>query len=340
MTKSADDKPGATARLAKSLGGSQRLLHVAATVFSLSILGLSLFVLFRTFSSVHWTDLRTALERTGWDQISMACLLTSCSYLALTGYDAVAQRQLKLKVPLRRTALASFTSYAISFTLGFPLITGGTVRYWIYSQSGLSAGKVANLTIVAGITFWLGMGLVIGVALVVDPAGIADINHFQTWINVLLGLATLSLLAGWLAWVSGRRRHIRVQGVGLDLPGFRLTVAQMALGVVDLSAASGTLYALLPRGASMHFLDFAGVYAFASLLGIASNAPGGLGAFEVTLLHAVPAPSPEGVIASLLMFRVVYYLLPFVLALAILGAHEIVRRWASLRADFDASEDD
>ncbi len=79
-------------------------------------------------------------------------LLAAVSFTALTGYDALALRQLRVRVPYKTTALASFTSYAISFTLGFPLITAGTVRYWIYSQVGLAASKVASLTLVAGVT--------------------------------------------------------------------------------------------------------------------------------------------------------------------------------------------
>ena len=90
------------------------------------------------------------------------------SYLALTGYDALALRHLGSKVPYPLTALASFTSYAISFTLGFPLVTGGAVRFWIYGPAGLSAGKIASLTVVAGITFWLGMGLVLAAGFLLD----------------------------------------------------------------------------------------------------------------------------------------------------------------------------
>ena len=72
-----------------------------------------------------------------------AAAFTALSFLALTGYDALALRQLKLKVPYPTAALASFTSYAVSFTLGFPLFTAGTIRYWIYSSRGLSAAKIA-----------------------------------------------------------------------------------------------------------------------------------------------------------------------------------------------------
>ncbi len=340
MTKPEDDEDsGAPERLMGALAKRRRLFNLLATSLSVFIIALSLVVLFRTFTSVKWGDLRLALAGTGWDQIALAGLFTTLSYLALTGYDAVALRQLRLKVPYGQTALASFTSYAVSFTLGFPLITAGTVRYWIYSQAGLTAGKVASLTIIAGITFWLGIGLLIGVSLVVDPAGVAGINHFKTWANVALGLAVLSAIAGWLIWVSRRRRRIQAQGMNLELPGFWLTSGQIGLGVLDLCSAAATLFMLLPRGHTVSYLDFAATYAFASLLGIASNAPGGIGAFEMTMLNSVPAPSTEGMLASLLMFRAIYYLIPFVLALALLGAHEITRRWSTLRADMSGKDD-
>lgn len=331
-----DDAPD---RLANALSRRRRQVHLVASAFSIAILALSVVVLLRTFAAVKWSDLRAALASTGWDQIAVAGLFTTVSYLALTGYDALALRQLRLKVPYGRTALASFTSYAISFTLGFPLITAGTVRYWIYSQSGLTAGKVLSLTLIAGITFWLGMALVIGVALVVDPAGVADIDQLKAQVNVVVGLCVLAAIALWLARAARGLRGFTIQGVRLELPGFWPTAGQMALGVIDVCSAAAVLYALLPRQTLMNFVDFAATYAFACLLGIASNAPGGLGAFEMTMLKSTPAPSPEGMIASLLMFRMIYYLIPFVLAMALLGAHEAIRRWASLRADMGRRDD-
>ena len=121
--------------------------------------------LMRTLAQVNYTELRAAIANTSAEQIALSVLFATISYLALTGYDALALKQLGEKVAYRTTALASFTSYAISFTLGFPLITGGTVRYWIYSRAGLRASKVASLTVIAGVTFWLGMGLVVGACL-------------------------------------------------------------------------------------------------------------------------------------------------------------------------------
>ena len=308
--------------------------------FSLAIAALAIFVLVRTLSHINLVQLRNAIAATSNDQILIAAGLTSLSFLALTGYDAMALLQLRLRVPYTTTALASFTSYAVCFTLGFPLITAGTVRYWIYSEAGLSAAKIASLTVIAGVTYWLGMALIIGVGLLFRGETISNIDHFEPHINTLIGLGVLGSLLAYLAWVSLGHRKARIQGFKLELPGFKLTLGQIVLGVIDLCSAAGVLYALLPAPRALDFFTFATVYVFGCALGIASYAPGGIGVFEATMLKTVPVPSQEDLLASLLLFRIIYYLIPFVLALAIIGAHEGFRHWQNLREVMRGGEEE
>ena len=242
--------------------------------------------------------------------------------------------------PIRPTALASFTSYAISFTLGFPLITAGTVRYWIYSQVGLTAGKVASLTAIAGVTFWFGNIFVLGTALTFHAIAISAINHLYPFLNMLIGIAVLGTVIAYLVWVTIRRRHISIKSFRLELPGLGLTVGQIILGVIDQSAAAGALFVLLPNHTQIDYFTFAATYVFACILGVASNAPGGIGVFEATMLKAVPVASEEALLASLVLFRVIYYLLPFLFALAFLGTHESFHRWKSLREAMRRSEEE
>ncbi len=318
----------------------RRLARIAAYVLSFGMLGLAVFVLARTFMHIDVGELRAAVAETSGERIALAFLFTAVSFLALTGYDALALRQLKLHVPYRIAALASFTSYAISFTLGFPIITAGTVRYWIYATRGLSAGKVASLTVIAGLTFWLGMVLIIGLGFLVRGAGIAHLDHLDPFLNRAIGAAVIAVLVGYLVWTARGRRRATIQGFKLELPGFRLTAGQLLLGFVDLCAAAATLYALLAPPRAIDYITFVAVYVFGSLLGIASNAPGGIGVFEATMLKTVPAHSQASLFAALLMFRIIYYLVPFVLALALLGAHEAVKRWTGLRASIGGDDDD
>lgn len=317
----------------------RKILRWLGIALSLAIALLAIFVLARTFMQIDLGDLRNAIAATSSERFVVAFLCTGVSFLALTGYDALALRQLKLHVPYTTTALASFTSYAISFTLGFPLITAGTVRYWIYSTKGLSAGKVASLTVIAGLTFWLGMVLVLGIGFAVRAEGVAHFDHLAPVLNRAIGVAIIAALVGYLAYAAKGRRA-RIQGFKLELPGLWLSLGQICLGLIDLCAAAGVLYALLAPPRLIDYVAFVALYVLGSLLGIASNAPGGIGVFEATMLNTVPAHSEAELFAALLLFRIIYYLVPFVLALALLGAHESVRRWKTLRAAMLGDDDD
>jgi glycosyltransferase 2 family protein len=334
----AEARANAIARIAEWVRRNLRMLRRAGVAASLVIVAVSIFIFGRTLLGINLAAFETAFRATRADQIFMAFGLAAISYIALTGYDALALRHLGVRVPYPLTALASFTSYAISFTLGFPLVTGGAVRYWIYGPAGLSAGKIASLTVVAGITFWLGMGLVLASGFIVDARSIAEINQFPIAVNQAIGVALFGLLGAYLIWVARLRRQGRGVLLHFRLPGPLLTLGQTLLGVIDVCAAAGALYVLLPPGQGGGYLTFAALYSFAAMLGIASHSPGGLGVFEATMIKGVGG-SADQLLAALLLFRVVYYIVPFLLAMALLGAHEAARRWRSLREAMEAPGD-
>ncbi len=99
------------------------------------------------------------------------------------------------------------------------------------------------------------------------------------------------------------------------------------------------LFVLLPGGHNIGFETFLAIYIFAVMLGVASHAPGGLGVFEATILLALSNYPREPVLGALLLYRLCYYLVPFVVALAFLGAYEIRNRIKSSRAAFKEDEE-
>ena len=260
---------------------------------------------------------------------------TALSYLALTGYDGLALRHLQIKVPYRFTALASFASYAISFTLGFPLVTGAAVRYWIYGPAGLSAGKIASLTVVASITFWLGMGLMVGVGFLSASDPIADLDHFHPLANRLIGLAVLGSLVAYFVWIT-RMRWRRAAVVGsFKLPGPKLTFGQMALGVIDICSASAALYVLLPQDTALVSRPSRRSTRSPPCSASPAMRRAASACSRRRSLRA-SAATEDAVLASLLLFRGIYYIVPFIAAMAMLGGVEAVRRWRSLREAMSA----
>ena len=134
-----------------------------------------------------------------------------------------------------------------------------------------------------------------------------------------------------------RRQEATVLGV--KPPGLRLTLGQMALGVIDICSASAALYVLLPHEIAWASPRSRRFTRSPPMLGIASHAPGGLGVFEATILQGVGG-SQDAVLASLLLFRGIYYAVPFIIAMAMLGGVEAVRRWRSLREAMSNPSDD
>lgn len=309
-----------------------RLFRIGGMIASAALFALSLGVLYFVINELDAAEVRAAFSQASGRQIGLALAFTAVSYLMLTGYDWIALKEVTaLKIRYRIAALASFTSYAVSFTLGFPLLTAATVRYWIYASVGLGASAIASLTLIAGVTFWLGMGVVLGSVMIAAPAATATFTRLPPSMNVLIGVAVCAAISFYLFIVKRGNRRIAIQGWKLRLPGVDVTVKQMALGAADVCAGAAVLYVLLPADAQVPFATMLAAYVFACLLGIASHAPGGIGVFEATMLLALPGVPRESLLGALLVYRLCYYLVPFVIALILLGTREIMIRAGVLR---------
>lgn len=290
------------------------------------IFAASLVVLYFIVREIEPGELAKAFANASLRQLSLALAFTGLSYLLLTGYDALALKRLGLSIPYRTTALASFTSYSVSFTLGFPLVTGGTVRYWVYAARGVRGSEVASLTVIAGLTFWLGLGMIFCVSLFYATESVAQLARTSPLLIQAVGAVTALGILGYLFWVATGERTLRVRGWNLPLPGLGVTLGQMLLGACEVSAAAAVLFVLLPGGHNLSYESFLAAYIFACLIGIASHAPGGLGVFEATMLIALSRMPFEQVLGALLLFRIIYYILPFILALVLLALNEMGRR--------------
>jgi glycosyltransferase 2 family protein len=295
-------------------------------VASVVIFAASIAILWYILQEIEPQDFKDAMANASRSQLWLAAGFTLLSYLFLSCYDAIALKGLGISMPYRTTSLASYCSYAVSFTLGFPLVTGGTVRYWIYAPRGLRASEVAQLTLIAGLTFWLGMSAVFGATLLYSADDVAKLAHTSPLVMHMTGIAVLVGAGAYLAWVAGGRRHFQVRQWYMPIPGFRLTMAQVLLGAGDVCAGATVLFVLLPLGGGVAYETFLAVYVFAVLVGIASNTPGGIGVFEATMLVALSSVPTGQVVGALLLFRLFYYLAPFVIALCVLGLLEITRR--------------
>jgi len=292
---------------------------------SLTIIGVAAFVLYRILRDIDVDELVRALRATDRQTLVVAGLFVAAGYLTLTLYDLFALRTIgRTDVPYRIAALGGFTSYAIGHNVGASVFSGGAVRYRIYSDCGLSVIEVTKICFVAGLTFWLGNVTVLGLGILYKPQAARAIDQLPLWCNHLFGLLLIALLAAYLIWVWTKPRVIGRDGWQVRLPGGPLTLLQIGIGILDLGCCAAAMYMLVPDEPNLGFVTVAVIFVAATLLGFASHAPGGLGVFDAAMLVALWQFDKEALLAGLLLFRLLYYIVPFVLALAILGARELL----------------
>jgi len=296
-------------------GSPARWLHLLSWFGSLAAFGLALWLLQRYVTHLAWRDVATAWSQLpGWRIAGSAgAALLSLTMLAM--FDVLAARTVvRERIPGKLAAFAGAVTQGISNTLGFHAITGTALRYRIYATAGLGASDIARIVALAGFGVGLGFTVVITGALCWQPA------ITQGW-GRWPGAALLLLLVALVVWLA----HPRTLALGrltLALPSARIASAQMLVGGVEMLAALGALYVLLPAASAPPFVDFLPIYVAAVLAGIVSHAPGGLGVFETIMLASFSPQARADLLAAILCYRLTYTALPFVLASAALAVFE------------------
>lgn len=311
----------------------KRLVSILA---ALIVAAIGFTALFGLLHSVRPRAIRQAFDALSAAQVAGALALTAASYLLLTLYDSFALKVLERPLPWRTAALASFTSYTLSHNLGLALLTGGSARYRVYRAAGLGGGEIGSVIALASLSFWNGVILLAGVAGGVS-ARILPFFHWDLslhWLHVA-GLVTITV-----CFIPLLLRHFGLEAVEIGgwrtpLPGPAMSASMTLVAALDLAAASAALYVLLPApDASAYPLFFLG-YTLAIIAALISHVPGGLGVFEAVVIATVPGDKAQ-LLAALLAYRVIYYLLPLLLAALLLAWHE-GRAWHAPAKDLAAA---
>ena len=300
---------------------------------SLLLLGAALTVLYRLTHLWHWHDIRLAIRSQPLPPLGGALLLTLLSYGCLCCYDLLAVRALGRRLPWQQIGMTSFIAYTFSNTLGFALLTGSSVRYRIYSSLGLGTGEVARVILFCSITFFLGLLAWGGGALLLGQAAslLPGWPAWTGWLLQLVGALALLAVLGYLLWP---RPALSWRGHDLVLPTFKTRLLQLLIALLDWLAAAAVLYVLLPAG-SVSYPVLLSAFVLASFLGVLAHVPGGIGVFEASMSLLLAQYLPvDKLLASLLLYRCAYYLLPFLCALLLFASQEALQqraRWHRLQ---------
>src|SRR5436305_14981585 len=312
-------------RRAISFLRQKQILHKLGVVVSITVIGIACYVLYHMLRGIDVDEVVEAIRQTEPRQIALSALFVAAGYFTLTFYALFAVRAIgRTDVPYRVNALAAFTSYSIGHNVGASVFTGGAVRYRIYSAWGLNAIDVAKICFLAGLTFWLGNAAVLGLGICYHPEAAANIDRLPAWLNRIVAVGIIIGLVAYVAWVWTKPRQVGRGAWTVLLPGGPLTLLQIVIGIVDLSFCALAMYVLVPDEPNLGFVVVAVIFVSATLLGFASHSPGGLGVFDAAMLVGLWQMDREDLLAGMLLFRVLYYIAPFVLSVILLTLREII----------------
>lgn len=276
----------------------------------------------RNLSFEDLTDSLAAIDNRGW---LFAILATLGAYTALAWYDRIAIAHLGKSISWWFITLCSFTTYALAHNIGASVFSGALVRYRAYRSKGLSPQEIGILIVFCSLTFVLGTLLAAGIVLILRPELLERLVDGGPGLARLIGTALLVTIG---LYVIGAWRQLRPWQLGkwrIEYPRLPIVKRQLIAAPLELACAAAIIYFALPAEGNPGYLVILGIFLASFSLALLSHAPGGLGVLELTFLAALPELSTADVLAALIVFRVLYLLLPFTLAIIVVLTFEAIQ---------------
>jgi phosphatidylglycerol lysyltransferase len=287
-----------------------------------SVFGIALYFLWRSLHRIHFADVTAHLASIPLPTVLLAVVCMIGSYLTLTGYDALGLRYVGKARPWWHISGTSFSAFAIGHNVGFATLSGGAIRYRAYSAAGLSATEITSVIVFCTVTFALGASILLGTALLVEPTAVLQPLRLPPPALRATGFVLLCLPVAYLFWAGTKARDLSILSWQFSPPSKSIALGQIALSVTDLCFDAAVIYLLLPPDTGLSYISFVGLFLLAVGAGLLSNVPAGLGVFEGAMLLLLPGIPSAALLGSLLLYRLIYYLLPLGIALAILAVQE------------------
>ncbi len=276
-----------------------------------------------------WADIWEGLTLIPTEQVLLAIAITAINFLVLTGYDWIAVTYLKKQLSLRNVMIGAVIGYALSNLFGW--ILGGTsVRYRLYTRWGFSLVEVIAFISILSVTFWLGMFLLAGIAFVMLPVDFPqEYREHLYFAPATYGYFFLACIAAYLTATILVRKPLKVGGQSFGFPPFRLSVLQLTVSAIDFALASLVLYVLLPEDTANYSTVLVS-YLSAMIVTVVLHVPGGFGVLDLIVLElldneeTLDSSAPLAITCGLVLFRVIYHLVPGIVATLLFLREELV----------------
>ena len=283
-----------------------------------SIFLISAWKLKSELASINFKDVYNVIQNRSFTSIAILVGVSLLGIWILSLYDLVLVRSQKLKVPLLKTIKMSWIINSLNTLIGFGGIIGSTIRY-NYFQNFTSNNKEKNELKKSISLLLLSMITGIGVLSILVVSNVFSASYLLDQKPILkIGLFILAALLPIFLIIT-----IVKPPVASDR---WLSLKYTCVSVLDYLFVGIVMFLAL-RFVDVHvsFWEMESVFIIATIAGLISMVPGGLGAFDVIFLLGMTHQFDikEGpVLLALVFYRLAYYILPFFFGL-ILSVSEL-----------------
>lgn len=317
---------------------AKRFLKKLLSWSGLVFFGLAAVMLYFQLSKHPISEIKHALLAIPGKNLIYSCIACLFGYMALASYDFLALKYIHKKLASWKWMFVGFIGFSVSNNAGHAIVSGGAVRYRLYTRWRFRGSDIVKMVTFSGFTYLIGCLFLVIAGYFLIPKAVfeADFKSAFTMHVITLCCAVSFFIYFGLALFYKKPFHIK--GLSFKMPSFKMACAQTALGAIDSILASLVLYYALIPFADIPFLTYVGVFVVAQVLGVFSQVPGGLGVFEGLFLLALPGDFNEAhLFGALIAYRVIYYLLPLIISGILLFSYENYLRIRRKRIHADLS---
>ncbi len=303
---------------------TKRFLKKLVSWLGLFFFVFAAYMLYNQLSKYSWLDIKTALLSIPKRNLLYACIASFFGYVALSSYDYLALKYIGRKLSAWKWIFVGFIGFSISNNAGHAIVSGGSIRYRLYTRWRFHASEIVRMVTFSGFTYLFGCFFLIIMGYFLTPNhafGEGSVSKMTTLITTIVSAVGLALYF-WATLFY--KKPIIIKDVEFDIPSFKMALAQTFLGGADILLASLVLYFSLIPFIDIPFDIFIGVFIIAQVLGVFSQVPGGLGVFEGLFLFIIPGggDNTAKLFGALIAYRIIYYLLPLVVSGIVLFIYE------------------
>ena len=299
----------------------KKLLNTLKKLLALGFFILAGWLLYQKLRIYSLEEIRLSLLEIPPSSLLLSLLMVFIIYATvMIGYDWLALKAIRKMVNFRRLVMVSFVGGVVGYNFG-ALLAGGAVRYRLYSAWGFTPMDIFRLVLMLALTFWVGaLGLGGIIFLIAPPVLPPELGLGAEYVRPLGAVLVITCLAYLWICAIAKGGNFTIFGKVFLLPPLHIAVAQTLVAGAEMTMVAFCLYLLLPTEIS--FLEFLPSYVMAQAVVVLTHVPGGVGVLEAVLLNLLPG-IPSQIFAVLVMFRVIFYLIPLVFAACIMGLHEL-----------------